>query len=80
MKTLSVAELKSQFASVVSDLRQGEEIAITYGRSRKPLGTIIPQSKLKKPDYSVKLGDLQDAGWTYKMKDFDMTDEELLAS
>jgi antitoxin (DNA-binding transcriptional repressor) of toxin-antitoxin stability system len=79
MKTLSVAELKSQFSSVVNDLRQGEEVAITYGRSKKPLATIVPQSKMNKPDYSIKLGDLQDAGWTYETKDFEMSDEELLA-
>jgi antitoxin (DNA-binding transcriptional repressor) of toxin-antitoxin stability system len=79
MKTLSVAELKSQFSSVVTDLRKGEEVVITYGRSKKPLATIVPQSKMNKPDYSIKLGDLQDAGWTYEMKDFEMSDEGLLA-
>ena len=31
-----------------------------------------------KRDYSVKLGTLKAKGWTYKMKDFAMTDEELL--
>jgi antitoxin (DNA-binding transcriptional repressor) of toxin-antitoxin stability system len=80
MKTLSVAELKSQFSSVVTDLRKGEEVVITYGRSKKPLATIVPQSKLNKPNYSVKLGDLEETGYTYTMKDFEMSDEELLRS
>jgi antitoxin (DNA-binding transcriptional repressor) of toxin-antitoxin stability system len=78
MKTLSVAELKSQFSSVVTDLRNGEQVVITYGRSKKPLATIVPQSKMAKPDHSIKLGDLKEAGWTYQMKDFEMSDEELL--
>ena len=49
MKTLSVGKLKTQFSSVVDDLKQGKEVAITYGRKKGPLTTIIPQSKLAKP-------------------------------
>lgn len=78
MKTLSVADLKSQFSSVIIDLRNGEEVAVTYGRNKEPLATIVPQSKLPIPDYSIKLGDLRDQGWAYKMHNFAMTDEELL--
>jgi antitoxin (DNA-binding transcriptional repressor) of toxin-antitoxin stability system len=80
MKTMSVAELKSQFSSVVSDLKQGKEIVITYGRGKKPLGKIVPQSKLRVPDYSIKLGDLQAQGWSYSMKNFDLTDEDLIGT
>ncbi len=80
MKTLPVGQFKSQFSSVVDDLRRGEEVMITYGRKREPLATIVPQSKIKKPDYSVKIGDLEAKGWKYKMYDFEMTDEEFLNS
>lgn len=80
MKTLSVAELKAQFSSVVDDLKQGEEIVITYGRKKTPLATIVPQSKLKQPDYSIRLGDLQKKGWKLDLKNFEMTDDELLGS
>lgn len=78
MKTLSVGKLKAEFSSVVDDLKQGKEVMITYGRNKVPLATIVPQSKMAKPDYSIKAGDLRDAGWTYEMKDFEITDEELL--
>lgn len=80
MKTMSVAELKRQFSSVVSDLKQGKEITITYGRGKQPLGKIVPQSMLSMPDHSIKLGDLQAQGWSYKMKNFDLTDEDLISS
>jgi len=80
MKTLSVAKLKSQFSSVVTDLRQGQEVAITYGRNKEPIATIVPQSKLAKPNYSVKLGDLKDQGWTYRLHNFEISDKELLDS
>lgn len=77
---MTVAKFKANFSSVVDELKRGNEVVITYGRNKKPLGTIVPQSKLKQPDYSVKLNDLKDAGWTYKLHNFEMTDEELLAS
>lgn len=80
MKTLSSAQFKAEFSKVVAELKKGNEVAITYGRKKEPLGTIVPQNKLKKPDYSVKLGDLKAKGWKYKMKNFEMTDEEFLNS
>jgi antitoxin (DNA-binding transcriptional repressor) of toxin-antitoxin stability system len=80
MKTLSVAKLKAQFSSVVVDLRNGEEVAITYGRNKQPLATIIPQSKLAQPNHAIPLGDLQKKGWSYAMRDFEMSDEELLST
>lgn len=78
MKTMTSAKLKANFSAVVAELKLGHEVAITYGRKKEPLGTIVPQSKLVKPNYSIKLGDLKQQGWNYKMKNFDITDEELL--
>lgn len=75
---MTTAKFKANFSSVVDELKKGNEVAITYGRNKKPLATIVPQSKMVKPDHSIKLGDLQDAGWTYSMNDFEMTDDELL--
>ena len=80
MKTMTTAKFKANFSSVVDELKKGNEVAITYGRNKTPLATIVPQSKLEKPDYSIKLGDLEDAGWTYSMNDFEMTDEEFLSA
>ena len=80
MKTMTTAKFKANFSSVVDELKKGNEVAITYGRNKTPLATVVPQSKLNKPDYSVKLGDLEDAGYSYKLIDFEMTDEELLKS
>jgi antitoxin (DNA-binding transcriptional repressor) of toxin-antitoxin stability system len=78
MKTMTAAKLKAQFSSVVAELKQGREVAITYGRKKEPLATIVPQSKMASPDYSVQLGDLKQKEWDYKLKDFEMTEEELL--
>lgn len=78
MRTLSVADLKAQFSSVITDLRNGKLVVITYGRNKEPLATIVPQSRLEQPDESVQLGDLKADGWQYKLHDFKITDEELL--
>lgn len=78
MKSLSVAKFKAEFSSVVAELKRGQEVAITYGRNKEPLGTIIPQSKLPKPDYAIQLGDLKAQGWNYRMDNFEMSNQELL--
>ena len=80
MKTMTAADFKANFSSVVDELKHGNKVLITYGRKKEPLATIIPQSQLKKPNYSVELGDLQSQGWTYALKDFEMTEEELINS
>lgn len=77
---MTTAQFKASFSSVVDELKKGNEVAITYGRNKVPLATIVPQSKFKKPNYSVKLGDLEDAGHKYKLNDFEITEEELLKS
>lgn len=77
MKTLTVAELKSHFSDVVNDLKNGKEVRITYGRSKQPLATIVPQSKLTQPDYSIKLGTLQKKGQHLDLSRFEITDKEL---
>jgi antitoxin (DNA-binding transcriptional repressor) of toxin-antitoxin stability system len=80
MKTMTTADFKANFSTVVDELRHGNKVIITYGRKKEPLATIIPQSQLKEPNYSVELGDLKSRGWTYTLKDFEMTEEELINS
>jgi antitoxin (DNA-binding transcriptional repressor) of toxin-antitoxin stability system len=79
MKTMTVAQLKSHFSDVVNDLKNGKEVHITYGRNKLPLATIVPQSKLAQPDYSIQLGTLQKKGHL-DLSRFEITDEELLNS
>ena len=70
MKKLSVTDLKSQFSFVIYDLKQGKKVQIIYGCDKVPLATIVPQSQLTEPNYSIPLGDLQKQDWTYKMNDY----------
>jgi antitoxin (DNA-binding transcriptional repressor) of toxin-antitoxin stability system len=42
MKALTVAELKTNFSEVLTQVRNGENIRILYGKSKKPVAMITP--------------------------------------
>jgi prevent-host-death family protein len=77
MKTLPVGELKTHFSEVLSDVKAGEEVVITYGKKKENIAVLIPYAKYKKKN-SIRLGLLNDK----KMKmrgDFEMSEEELIS-
>jgi prevent-host-death family protein len=76
MRTLPVGELKTNFSSILNDVKAGEEIIISYGKKKENVAVIIPYTIYKKKN-RIKLGLLKDK----KMKiheNFKMTEEELL--
>ena len=76
MKTLPVGELKTHFSEILSDVKAGEEVVITYGKKKENIAVIIPYAEYKKKN-SIRLGLLKDR----KMKihdDFEMSEEELI--
>ena len=78
MKSLPVGELKTNFSEVLSDVKAGEEIVITYGKKKENIAVIIPYASYKKKN-SIRLGLLKDK----KIKihdDFEMSEEELIES
>ena len=42
MEALSVAELKTHFSEVLLRVKNGENIKILYGKSKKPIAMIVP--------------------------------------
>jgi len=79
MKIMSTADFKANFSSVVEELKKGNEVVITYGRKKEALATVVPQSKIKQPNYTVKIGDLKAKGLKLKLSNFDMTEDEFLS-
>ena len=76
MKTLPVGELKTHFSEILSDVKAGEEVVITYGKKKENIAVIIPYAEYKKKN-SIRLGLLKDK----KMRitdDFGMSEEELI--
>jgi antitoxin (DNA-binding transcriptional repressor) of toxin-antitoxin stability system len=42
MKTLTVAEIKTHFSDVLMQVKNGENVKILFGKSKKPVAMIIP--------------------------------------
>lgn len=78
MRTIPVAELKTNFSAILKDVEKGEKIAISYGRKKANIAMLVPfEDKEAMP--IRKLGTLRDKGASMKiMPDFEMTDEDLL--
>ena len=74
---MSVGDFKSKFSEVVDKLLAGEEVGISYGKKKAPIGVIVPYKSYKK-NKKVKLGIWKGKGSFSISKDFKMTEEEFL--
>ncbi len=79
METMTVAELKAKFSSVLDRLKAGEEIVISYGKRREKVGVLIPYEKFHREPVK-RLGILKGRGQCIIHDDFEMDDQELLDS
>ena len=75
MKALTVAEIKNHFSDVISQVKNGENVKILYGKSKKPVAMIIPIEDINAPR---KIGIL-DGKATFKIQgNGKITEEEFL--
>ncbi|MDR0447299.1 MAG: prevent-host-death protein [Treponema sp.] len=49
MKTLTVAEFKSNFSDVLIRVKNGENVKILYGKSKKPIAMLVPINNMCNP-------------------------------
>ena len=84
MKTISLAQIQTDFSDILSGIEVGDEILISSEETQKTVAVIVPyeawqktQSVATKPRV---LGTLQNRGSVEFAEDFAMTDEELLQS
>jgi antitoxin (DNA-binding transcriptional repressor) of toxin-antitoxin stability system len=47
MKTLTVAEVKTNFSDILVQVKNGEKVKILYGKSKEPIAMIIPLDNMK---------------------------------
>jgi antitoxin (DNA-binding transcriptional repressor) of toxin-antitoxin stability system len=47
MKTLTVAEVKTNFSDILVQVKNGEKVKILYGKSKEPIAMIIPLADMK---------------------------------
>ncbi len=79
MKTFPVAEAKTHLSSILKEVEEGEEIAISYGKKKEIVAVLIPYEAYKK-EKKRKLGVLKGKMEAIFADDFSLSDEELLRS
>ena len=49
MKGFTVAEVKAQFSDVIVRVKNGENIKVLYGKTKKPVAMIVPVENMNNP-------------------------------
>ena len=49
MKALTVAEIKTHFSDILVQVKNGENVKILYGKSKKPVAMIVPIENMAGP-------------------------------
>ena len=79
MKTLPVAEIRTNLSSLLKEVESGNEIGISFGRRKETIAVIVPIAEYKKIK-ERKLGSLKGKLTVEFKSDWKMTDEEFLNS
>jgi antitoxin (DNA-binding transcriptional repressor) of toxin-antitoxin stability system len=78
MKTMTVGELKAQFSEVLGQMvKNGEPVAISFGKKKQKIAAIIPYSQLK-PQTERTLGLMKGRARCVIHDDFALSDEQML--
>jgi prevent-host-death family protein len=77
MKILPVAEVRTNFSSLLKEVESGTEIGISFGRKKETIAVIIPIDEYKKIKMR-KLGTLQGKASVEFKGEWKLTDEEFL--
>jgi hypothetical protein len=75
MKTMTVGEFKTHFSEVIEQVKDGEKIAVTYGKKKEIVGYFLPELP-QQP--KRKLGILEGKAKFTFGPDFKMTEDEFL--
>jgi prevent-host-death family protein len=74
---MPVGELKAHFSQVVEEVKNGEEIVVSYGKKHENVAVLIPYSTYRKKN-RIRLGLLKNQGSAEFADDFKMTNDELI--
>jgi hypothetical protein len=55
MKTMTVGEFKAQFSEVITEVKNGGEIAVTFGKKKEIIGYFKPNIPSGKPSRNIGL-------------------------
>lgn len=74
---MSIADFKAKFSDVIQTVESGEEVIVTKGKNRKPVGAFVPIDRIQPPKKRT-IGILAGEGPVVFAPDFKITTEELL--
>ncbi|HOE08376.1 MAG TPA: type II toxin-antitoxin system Phd/YefM family antitoxin [Treponemataceae bacterium] len=77
MKTLPVAEIRTNFSALLKEVESGSEIGITFGRKKETIAVIIPIDEYKKIK-ARKLGTLEGKVKVEFSDNWAITEEEFI--
>jgi len=77
MKSIQVGELKARFSEVLSEVKAGKTVVISYGRKHEKVAALVPYPPVGQPA-ARKLGVLAGRAKARFAKDFSISDEDLL--
>ena len=79
MKTVPVAEVRSNLSTLLKEVESGNEIGISFGRRRETIAVIVPIAEYRKIK-ERRLGSLAGRLTVEFKDDWKMTDDEFLDS
>ncbi|GAB1481420.1 type II toxin-antitoxin system Phd/YefM family antitoxin [Treponema sp.] len=79
MKTLPVAEVRTNFSALLKEVESGSEIGISFGRKKETIAVIIPIEEYRRIK-TRKLGTLEGKVSLKFKGDWKISDEEFLNS
>jgi prevent-host-death family protein len=77
MKTLQIKEIKTNFSSIIKEVENGNEVAISHGNKNQTIAVIISYEKWKK-NLKRQLGTLEGKMTVEFSDNFAITDNELV--
>lgn len=76
MQAINVGELKANFSEVLKKVQAGEEIGILYGKRKKIVAKLVPETSQKKSRRKIGIWDKK--GSVKFNSDFKITEAEFL--
>ena len=77
MKTLPVAEIRTNFSALLKEVESGSEIGISFGRKKETIAVIVPIDEYKKIK-ARKLGTLEGKVKVEFSDNWAITEEEFI--
>lgn len=76
MKTMTVGEFKTHFSKVIEWVKNGNKVAVTYGKKKEIVGYFTP--KPSTPTEKRQLGIMKDKANAVFSENFKMSEEDFL--